>query len=168
MKISIIVLAAAFMLSVAAVPGIGAEGTFGAKLTGKASVPPVETKATGKASFTLTKKGQELYYTLSVKGIEKLTAAHIHAGKKDANGEPVAGLFAGPKKEGKFSGTVAKGTITDKNLVGRLAGKTIDDLVALIKSGDAYVNVHTENNPAGEIRGQISKNTVYTDRHQAD
>ena len=55
------------------------------------------------------------------------------------NGGPVAGLFAGPKKEGKFSGELAKGTITDKDLIGPLAGKTIGDLVKLIKDGGAYV-----------------------------
>jgi hypothetical protein len=54
-----------------------------------------------------------------------------------------------------FSGELAKGTITDKNLVGPLAGKTIADLVKLIKDGGAYVNVHTPAHPGGEIRGQI-------------
>jgi hypothetical protein len=34
-------------------------------------------------------------------------------------------------------------------------GKTIADLVQEIKNGDAYVNVHTVQHPAGEIRGQI-------------
>jgi hypothetical protein len=71
------------------------------------------------------------------------------------NGGPVAGLFAGPKKEGKFSGEIAKGTITNKGLVGPLAGKTIGDLVEMIKSGGAYVNVHTDKYPDGEVRGQI-------------
>ena len=67
----------------------------------------------------------------------------------------MAGLFAGPKKEGKFSGLLAKGTITDKDLIGPLAGKTVADLVAMIKDGGAYVNVHTDKYPDGEIRGQI-------------
>lgn len=44
---------------------------------------------------------------------------------------------------------------TDEDLVGPLAGMTLEDLVALIESGDAYVNVHTVANPGGEIRGQV-------------
>jgi hypothetical protein len=90
-----------------------------------------------------------------VKDIENVTVAHIHSGKKGESGAPVAGLFMGPEKEGKFSGELAKGTITEKDLVGKLAGKTIGDLVKLIKDGEAYVNVHTVKNPNGEIRGQI-------------
>ena len=126
-----------------------------ATLTGKDIVPPVETQATGEVTFTLSKDGKELTYTLTVKDIENATAAHIHAGKKGENGGPLAGLFAGPKKEGMYSGELAKGTITDKNLMGPLAGKKIKDLVKIIKGGGAYVNIHTEKNPNGEIRGQI-------------
>ncbi len=48
-----------------------------------------------------------------------------------------------------------KGTITSSNLQGPMAGKQISDLVNLIKSGQSYVNVHTEKNKNGEIRGQI-------------
>ncbi len=128
---------------------------FRADLTGKGEVPAVMTKAKGEVDFMMGKDGKELTYILKLKNIEDVTAAHIHAGKKGEEGVPVAGLFAGPKKEGKFSGVLAKGTITDKDLVGPLAGKTIDDLVKMIKDGDTYVNVHTTRVPAGEIRGEI-------------
>ncbi len=132
-----------------------ANGVFKARISGKEVVPPVATKATGSAFFKLSKDGKELTYVLKVKDIENVTVAHIHAGKKGESGAPVAPLFSGPKKEGKFSGTLAKGRITDKDLVGVLAGKTVGDLVTMIKEGDAYVNVHTVANPNGEIRGQI-------------
>jgi len=36
-----------------------------------------------------------------------------------------------------------------------LAGMTLRDLLNEIKDGNAYVNVHTTQNPAGEIRGQL-------------
>ena len=54
--------------------------------------------------------------------MENVTAAHIHAGKKGADGGVVVGLFAGPK-EGKISGELAKETIMDKYLVVLLAEK---------------------------------------------
>jgi hypothetical protein len=128
---------------------------FEAKLSGNEVVPVVATKAIGAADFTLSADGKELTYILTLKDIENVTAAHIHTGLMGKNGGPVAGLFAGPKKEGKFSGEIAKGTITNKGLVGPLAGKTIGDLVEMIKMGGAYVNVHTDKYPDGEVRGQI-------------
>jgi hypothetical protein len=128
---------------------------FEAKLSGNEVVPVVATKAIGEADFRMSADGKELTYILTLKDIENVTAAHIHAGLMGKNGGPVAGLFPGPKKEGKFSGEVAKGTITNKGLVGPLAGKTIADLVEMIKSGGAYVNVHTDKYPDGEVRGQI-------------
>jgi hypothetical protein len=132
-----------------------AQGAFTAKMSGKEVVPIVETVATGAADFNLSKDGKELTYSLRLTDIENVTAAHIHAALMGKNGGPVAGLFAGPKKDGKFSGEIAKGTITDKDLIGPLAGKTIGDLVTMIKDGGAYVNVHTEKYPDGEVRGQI-------------
>lgn len=143
----------AFALTVSL--GMAASHAFKAKLTGKEVVPIVTTKAKGEADFKPGKDGKELTYTLTVKDIENVSAAHIHTGKKGENGGPVAGLFAGPKKAGKFSGVLVKGTITDKDLMGPLAGKTVADLVAMIKSGGAYVNVHTDKYPDGELRGQI-------------
>ncbi|HUJ18197.1 MAG TPA: CHRD domain-containing protein [Nitrospirota bacterium] len=130
-------------------------GHFKAKLSGSEETPAVMTKTTGEAIFKLSKNGKELTYELKVKEGENVTAAHIHAGKKGEEGPPVVPLFGGKKKEGMFSGVLAKGTITDKNLVGPLAGKTIEDLVKMIKEGGAYVNVHTPAHPGGEIRGQI-------------
>lgn len=135
--------------------GFAAEKSFHAKLSGHDSVPAVKTKAKGKAEFKLSKDGKELSFKLTVKDIDNVTAAHIHMGKKGENGAPVAGLFAGPKKEGNFSGTLAEGTIMEKDLIGDLQGKSLDALIKLIKSGGAYVNVHTDAYPDGEIRGQI-------------
>lgn len=135
--------------------GFAAEKSFHAKLTGNDEVPSVKTKANGDIRFKLSRNGKELSYKLHVKNIENPTAAHIHSGKKGKNGPPVVNLFTGPKKEGKFSGVLSEGTITAKDLVGDLMGKSLEELVQRIKSGDAYVNVHTDANPNGEIRGQI-------------
>ena len=48
------------------------------------------------------------------------------------------------------------GTINNLDLQGPLKGKNISDLITLIESGDTYVNVHSESNSDGEIRGQIT------------
>jgi hypothetical protein len=129
--------------------------TFKTMLSGKEVVPAVMTTASGEAVFKLEKDGTELNYKLTVKGLENVTAAHIHSGMKGKSGPPVIPLFAGPKKEGKFSGMLAEGTITAKDLRGALEGKSIEDVVKMIKAGELYVNVHTDAYPNGEIRGQI-------------
>jgi len=150
-----VLLFAALALSIAVSTGLAAEKGFEAKLSGKEVRPKaVATHATGEVKIMPGEYGQ-LSYTLKVRNIDNVTAAHIHAGKKGKEGPPVVGLFGGPPKEGKFSGELATGVIADKDLVGPLAGKTIDDLIKMIKSGDAYVNVHTTAHPGGEVRGQI-------------
>ena len=138
----------------AASTGFAMEKSFKAKLTPKEETKKPVSKATGKAEFKLSKDGMTLSYKVHVKNIMDPNAAHIHMAKKGADGPPVAGLTS-EAKTGKFSGVFAEGTITDKDLIGPLQGKTIADLVNTIKSGDAYVNVHTAGNPDGEIRGQI-------------
>jgi CHRD domain len=55
-----------------------------------------------------------------------------------------------------MNGILSQGTITSANLEGPLKGKQVSDLISLISSGGAYANVHTKQNPKGEIRGQIS------------
>jgi CHRD domain len=68
----------------------------------------------------------------------KATAAHIHKGKPGKAG-PVIVPLCGPCKAS-----------TQKTI------KITKAVLTTIKSGKAYVNVHTAKNPAGEIRGQIS------------
>ncbi|HJV66509.1 MAG TPA: CHRD domain-containing protein [Geomonas sp.] len=123
------------------------------KLTPKEETKAPESKASGKAEFETEKNGTVIKYEVHVKHIVNANAAHIHVGKKGEDGPPIVTLFSG-KKEGKFSGTLAKGKITADDLMGDYKGK-MNDLVNLLKTGGAYVNVHTDANPDGEIRGQI-------------
>ncbi len=135
--------------------GMAAEKMFKSTLSGKEVVPPVKTMAKGQATFTPSKDGSELKYKVTVSKIEDVSAAHIHMGKKGADGPPLASIDIGAKKAGKFSGTLAEGTITAKELMGSLKGKAVKDLIKEIEAGNTYVNVHTDKHPDGEIRGQI-------------
>jgi CHRD domain len=132
---------------------------FRAHLDGKEQVPPADTKAQGEATFTLSKDGDSIHYKITVANIENVTMAHIHEGATGANGPVEVWLYpsAPPPKliPGKSNGVLAEGTITSANLVGPLEGKSLTDLLNDIKSGKAYVNVHTSEYPGGEIRGQI-------------
>ena len=134
-----------------------AEQKFTAKLTGKDEVPPKNTKATGTAEFNVTANGKTMIYKVNVMNMDKVTQAHIHSGKQGVNGPPVVWLYNSSKASGPMNGMLSQGNITSSDLVGPLKGKQISDLVKLINDGQAYVNVHTETDPKGEIRGQVSK-----------
>ncbi|MBM4025735.1 MAG: CHRD domain-containing protein, partial [Planctomycetes bacterium] len=56
---------------------------------------------------------------------------------------------------GEFTGVLSEGVFTAAHLVGPLAGKTLADLLTAIREDRAYVNVHTLQFPAGEIRGGL-------------
>lgn len=88
--------------------------------------------------------------------MEKVTAAHIHKGKVGENGPVVVTLFKTDSPSARSNGILSQGTITSTKLEGPLAGKQLNDLTTMINNRDAYVNVHTEANPKGEIRGQMS------------
>lgn len=59
-----------------------------------------------------------------------------------------------------IEGTLGNGNITADDLVGPLAGESLDTLIDLIKSDDAYVNLYTVANPAGEIREQLGTESM--------
>lgn len=136
-----------------ALTGFAAQSRFKADLSGSQEVPAVKTDATG--DFKLTAYQKELSFELSVSGLMNVTGAYIQKGRKGENGPPIAGLFGGPTKDGAFSGILAEGTIKEESLLGELQGKKIADLVRLLESGNAYVNILTGTFPDGEIRGQI-------------
>jgi hypothetical protein len=122
-------------------------------------VVDVISDAQGQAIFQLNADGTALTYRLNVANIENVTQAHIHQGAPGTNGPVVVWLYpsAPPASliPGRFDGVLGAGTVTSANLVGPLAGQPLSSLVALLESGNAYVNVHTSQYPGGEIRGQV-------------
>lgn len=149
----------ALLLSLSMGMAANSPQNFRTHLSGSEQPVPVETRAQGQAIFQLSADGTALHYKLIVANIENVFMAHIHYGPPGENGPVVAWLYpASPPPvpiPGRFDGVLAAGVIQASNLVGPLGGQTIQDLVDLIQDGEAYVNVHTSQNPGGEIRGQI-------------
>lgn len=143
----------------AANPAHAQDRNFRASLSGSEEAPPVDTNARGQAIFQLSRDGTFLRYQLNVANINNVLMAHIHLAPPGENGAVVAWLYPSAPPPilipDRVSGVLAAGVITAANLVGPLAGQTLDDLIAELDAGDAYVNVHTSQFPGGEIRGQI-------------
>lgn len=136
-------------------------------LSGGEEVPARPTRARGTATFDLSADGTELSYRLVVANIENVVQSHIHIGAAGANG-PVAVFLYGlvASGGGRVDGVLAEGTITADDFIGPLEGATMGDLIGHMTSGNAYVNVHTNDGvdpgntgpgdfPGGEVRGQI-------------
>jgi CHRD domain-containing protein len=122
-----------------------------ANLSGQEEVPPVQTQATGVAEFTLM--GMDLVnYTVNASNIQGATAGHIHLGKPGENGPVVITLFKYDTPMDQISET---GSFTAADLEGPMAGQPFQELGTAALNGGLYVNIHTETNPNGEIRGQI-------------
>ena len=122
-------------------------------MTGAKEVPPVNSMATGTASFLNNQT--VIDYDLSVSDLYNATAAHIHQGKVGANGPIVVTLYkTSDPSPGLFGGY--SGNITSSMLEGPLKVKQLAALVDLLGNGQAYVNVHTINYKNGEIRDQVT------------
>ncbi len=127
--------------------------SFKAHLSGDQEVPAVATNATGQTVFKLSKDGSSLSYKLIVANIDNVRAAHIHVGESGNNGPVAVTLYSG-LMAGRTSGVLAEGTISSEDVT----NYTLAELVDIMLAGGAYVNVHSTQNPGGEIRGQISGN----------
>jgi hypothetical protein len=123
-------------------------------LTGMEEVPPVNTNSTGIALFELL--NNHLDFKVNVTNLENIKSAQIHLGEFGQNGEIIVSLLKSLSPVDVHNGTLVEGQVTPSELVGPLKGKTINELVQLFNNTKTYVNIHTEQYPNGEIRGQIT------------
>lgn len=126
------------------------EIVFSADLDGEAEVPPVDTEASGTATFTVV--GSTVNYRIEVSDLVQVFAAHIHMASPTENGPIVVGLFAADPPIDVEGGVLIEDSFTADDV----DGMTLEALLQLMQAGGTYVNVHTTANPGGEIRGQIA------------
>jgi hypothetical protein len=133
-------LACAFALT-ALINGVGSVAAYGANidvmLSGAQEVPPVTTNATGKGTVTIgdDKSVSGSVTTTGVAG----TAAHIHEAPAGKNGPVIVPMT----RSGDNTWTFAPGA------------KLTDAQMESLKAGNLYINVHSDANKGGEIRGQL-------------
>jgi hypothetical protein len=137
-----------------------------AQLSGDEEVPPRDTQAVGVATFKLREDGMALLYKINVANIDNVFAAHIHCAPVGFNGGIGVTLFMGSTGGGAVNGMLSQGTIAAPDPGNSCGWTDLDAVLDAIQSGNAYVNVHTNDGvdppntgpgdfPGGEIRGQI-------------
>ena len=128
---------------------------FVATLSPGNEVLPVSSGASGSAGFTV--QGDTIHYSVSTGDIDAVTGAHIHTGPAGSNGGILVVLFPGPGQPpftdptGQLEGFLTRGSFA----ASAVDGVSFEELLAQMRAGTAYVNVHTTAYGAGEIRGQI-------------
>ncbi|MEM9562115.1 MAG: spondin domain-containing protein [Actinomycetota bacterium] len=123
-----------------------------AELSGDNEVPAVDTNAGGLARLNIQEDG-DLAFNVRAANIDNLLFGHIHLGAPGENGPVVATLFNGDISDGGL--LRVRGELTDADLVGPLAGMSTADLWEIILDGGAYINIHSTDFPAGELRANL-------------
>ncbi len=112
---------------------------------GAYEVPQVVTNGLGIAVMFINPTERSAAYAAFWQGLSgPATMAHFHRGPVGQNGPVVESMTI-------VAGVAAAGTWSD------LTNEDLNDLA----SGNIYLNVHTEANPAGEIRGQVQAIETY-------
>ncbi len=124
---------------------------FNAKLSGQEEVPPTNSNATGIVELSIAGEDR-IEYKVNATNILSVTDGHLHIGEKGENGLIVFTLFRPDAPVDQIS---ENETITEDEFVGSLKGKSMSDLITAMSNGSIYANIHTQDNPNGEIRGQI-------------
>ncbi len=117
------------------------------------------TNATGRATFSVNPSGSINYTVWVSNTTSAVTVCHIHAGHDNAAGPVIITLCDPNPTTGAVTTEtqVATGTI-ERGINATVKARSpidLDALLAMMISGDAYVNVHTSTNGGGEVRGQI-------------
>jgi hypothetical protein len=115
--------------------------SFTVHMTGAQQVPPVQTHGTGTARLTYDPASRVVTWRITFTHLSSaVTMAHFHHAPAGRNGPVVLWLTR--------RGGAITSPITGRATLSRTVAK---ELLA----GDLYINLHTKDHPAGELRGQI-------------
>ena len=121
-------------------PAFAEKMTMKVPLTSASEVPPNTSAGKGTADVTYDTASKMLTWKVTYSGLTgPATMAHFHGPAAAGANAPVVVPF-----KDAASGVEGSATLTDAQAADLMAGKL-------------YVNVHTEANKGGEIRGQVVK-----------
>jgi hypothetical protein len=140
---------------------------FGARLVSYEEVPTLSTAGEGTFNMQIDPTDTSFDFELTFSGISGTgaTQSHIHFGQKGTVGG-ITVFFCTNLNNGPAgtpacpaNGTVT-GTVTAANVIGPggqgISAGEFAELLAAIRAGYVYANVHSALFPGGEIRGQLS------------
>ena len=170
MKYAVIACCAVIALPAVADDDDDGDDNFTARLQSYQEVPSVSSTASGRFRATIDEDAGTISYRLSFTGLTgEIRQSHIHFGQHSVNGAITVFLCqtatnpdpTGLAPQCPQSGTVT-GLIQAANMVPAAAGQGLSpgdfaELIAAIRAGVAYVNVHSSTFGGGEIRGQIRR-----------
>jgi len=130
----------ALTLLLAAGPSLADTVQLKADLKGGSEVPPNQSAGSGKMTGTYDTASKKLSWQGSYSGL---------------SGNPTAAHFHGPAEPGKNAGVVVPLKETGPSFSGN--ADLTDAQAADLLAGRWYLNIHTQANPGGEIRGQVEK-----------
>ncbi|MFO7964060.1 MAG: CHRD domain-containing protein [Desulfobacterales bacterium] len=118
-----------------------------------------EEHTAAEGAVSIMENGSTLTYRIVVHHLEDITMAHLHLGKAGDIGSPVVWLYPpGPPPRlipGKFEGVLAEGTITRDDLIGPMRGRPLESLIAEMRKGNVFLNIHTKTHAQGEFCGLV-------------
>lgn len=117
--------------------------SFSVPLSGAEQVPPVQTAGKGTAELTYDPATRVVNWSVSFSDLSgPATMAHFHGPAAAGKNGPVT-IWLSTKGAAAASPIKGSATLTP-------------DQAKQFLAGEWYVNIHTANNPAGEIRGQVT------------
>jgi len=142
--------------------------TVRADLEGFQEVPAISTVASGRFRAVVDTKANTITWKLNYEGLEgAVQQSHVHFGQLSVNGgisfflcsnlagnPGPAGTQACPEGPAELTGVITPELVVGPAGNGIEAG-AMAEIVAAIKNGTAYANVHSAKWPGGEIRGQL-------------
>lgn len=172
---SVVCLLVSTVVSVALVSSVGADNKRGkreevvrARLVGYSEVPAQSVPGRGSFRAVIDEEAGTITYTLSYENVA-ITQSHLHLGQHHTNGgisvflctnlgnapaPPAPATQACPAAPAEISGTITAANVSGPAGQGIAAGE-FAELLAAIRNGSVYANIHTAALPAGEIRGQV-------------
>ena len=137
-----------------------------ADLEGFQEVPAISTVARGRFRAFVDARANTITWKLNYDGLEgAVQQSHVHFGQLSVNGgisfflcsnlgNGPAGTQACPEGPAELTGVITPELVVGPTGTGIEAG-AMAEIIAAIRSGTAYANVHSAKWPGGEIRGQL-------------
>ena len=147
-------------------PALASADSLKAALSGYASVPALSSTGTGRFIAEIDAVNNVITYQLTYSGLEgNALQAHIHVAQTGVNGgvsaflcsnlpSPPAGTPACPVTAGTVTGIIQASSVVGPSAQGIAPGE-FAKLVAALRAGVTYANIHTSKFAPGELRGQI-------------